>query len=575
MSFLLTTSSRRKFVRILGGALGALAVAQALYFFLNIERIITRIHYVTPLTTLDILFSASTTFLVILASYLSVSVVFGVLVTLFFLYGFIGQYLPYPFYTAPVNFLKLLEFNYLDIGGMFGIPIMVSNNYIFLFILLSAFLAKAGAAKLFTDLAMAVTGRMTGGPAKASVISSGLVGTISGSAVANVLVTGTFTIPTMKRAGYDSEFAGAVEAIASTGGQLMPPVMGAAAFVMAELLGITYWEVVVAAALPAVLYYLAIFFMVDVEARRKGLKGIPPSQLPSLRTILPMSHLLIPLVGLVIVLAMGYTPNWAALTAIVLTIPLSMIRKDTRLNLQKLLRAFVEASVTATQVAMACAGAGILIGMVSVTGLGLRLSSIMKFISGGNTFILLILLMVTALILGTGMPTTGAYLTVATLLVPALVLMGLNPIVAHLFAFYFAIISMVTPPVCLSAYAAAGIAGSNPFKTGLLAFRLGIVAYLIPFAFVFNPSLVLIGSPIETVSSFLLSILGAFGISIGIIGYFKGPLNIAMRVMILIPSVIVILSLGYITYTSLLFLIMYIAILYYYRKRVRSNVRIE
>ena len=406
----------------------------------------------------------------------------------------------------------LLEQLYLTTDGILGIPVSVSATYVVLFILFGAFVERTGTGQLFMDFAMALTGHTAGGPAKVACITSAMFGTVSGSAVANVMTTGTFSIPLMKRIGYRPAFAGAVEAVASTGGQIMPPIMGAAAFVMAEFMGIAYLEVAKFALIPAILYFGALFMAVHFEARRVGMVGLPKADLPSLKaTLVNSGHLFIPLVVIVGVLIAGFSAPFAALCGIFSVFPTIILRKSSRqhLNAQNMLEALVDGAKNAVGVALACGCAGIVIGVIALSGLGIEFTSFVLDISQNSLVIALFFTMLAGIILGMGMPTTPAYIMQVALLVPAVVKLGVTVEAAHMFVFYFAILSAITPPVALAVYAANGISGAGLWESGVAAVKLGLTGYIIPFMFVFGPSLLLIG-PWSTIA--LTTISAACGV---------------------------------------------------------------
>jgi TRAP transporter 4TM/12TM fusion protein len=422
---------------------------------------------------------------------------------------------------------------YLTTEGIFGVPLGVSASYIYLFIFLTAMLEKSGMGQFLLDLAMALMGRYTGGPAKTAVLASGLMGTLSGSAVANVAGTGTFTIPLMKANGYKPHFAGAVEACASSGGQLMPPIMGAAAFIIAEFLGIPYIAVVIAALAPALLYYLGVMMGVHFEAARLGLVGLPKERLPQLKAVLKEGWpLLLPLIVLVYFLGvLQYTPVRSAFYAIVVMFVVSYFKRSTYITPARLVEGIRAAGRNILTVALACAAAGLVIGSINLTGLGLKLSAFIIELSGGNLLLALVLTMIISLVMGMGLPTTAAYIVVGTMAAPALIKMGLPDIAAHLFVFYFAIISAITPPVALAAYAAAGIAKDDPMRIGFTALRLGLAAFIVPFMFAYSPRLVAIGTPAEILWSVFTACVGVVALAAGVIGYCVKPASVFERVL--------------------------------------------
>ncbi len=446
------------------------------------------------------------------------------------------------FYGPPVRFGKFIDVLFMSSDGLFGIPLHVCSTYIVLFIIFGALLIRSGAGRFFIDLAVALTGHRTGGPAKASVVASGFMGTVSGSAVANVVTTGSFTIPLMKNLGYRAKFAAAVEACASSGGQITPPIMGAAAFIMAEFLTTAYTNIIVAAAIPAFLYFATVYFMVHLEAEKNGIGQIEKSRLPQAGQVLRGGwHLLIALGVLVYFLIAGYTPMKSAFWGLVSLFVLSFINKGTRMSPVDLVAA-LEAGIRATMpVTIACACAGLIIGSVFVSGLGLKFTQSVIELSGGNLLVLLGLTGVSAIILGMGITTTAVYITVAALIVPALVKIGVEPIAAHMFAFYFGVVSTITPPVALASFAGAAIAKTPPMATAIESTRVGIAKYLVPLVFVYNPSLLFVGPLWLTAVSGLLVLAGLWVLSIAIEGWYRGPINGAYRLMTLIAAAFILL----------------------------------
>ncbi len=416
----------------------------------------------------------------------------------------------------------LLEQLYLTTEGIYGIPASVSATYVMLFILFGALVERTGTGQMFMDFALSLTGHQAGGPAKVACITSAMFGTVSGSAVANVMTTGTFTIPLMKRIGYKPPFAGAVEAVASTGGQIMPPIMGAAAFVMAEFLGISYLSVAGFALLPAALYFIAIFCSVHFEAKRTGMQGLPRAELPRLLEVLKdRGHLFLPLAVIVGVLLAGYSAPFAALCGIASVIPTALLRSTTRhhVRLGSIGEALYEGARNTISVAMACACAGIVIGVITLTGLGIDFTSLVLAAARNDMILALILTMTAGIVLGMGMPTTPAYIVQVALLVPALVKLGVGLESAHMFVFYFAILSAITPPVAMAVYAANGLSQAGLWDTGLAAVKLGATGYIVPFMFVFGPSILLIGAWPTIALTAATSVLGVICLSGGLFGY--------------------------------------------------------
>lgn len=448
------------------------------------------------------------------------------LVAVFFiLYGSLGRYFPGPFAHSGLTFEEIFSNLYVTLEGIYGVAIGVSATYIVVFVIFGAFLGQSGASDLFFNFAKVLFGTVRGGPAKVSVISSSLFGTVSGSAVANVMVDGWLTIPMMKKVGFKPHIAGAIEAVASTGGQIMPPVMGAAAFIMAEIIGVPYYKVALAAAIPAILYYVSLYFVIDLESAKWGLLGLKRSELPRLKEVLySQGHLFIPLIVLILMLVVFfYTPMKSAFYSTLAILAVSYFRKNTRLGFRKILTSLKDGGINTLSVASACACAGIIVGMFTITGLGMKLSYILIQLSGGQLLPLLILMAVCNIILGMGMPTTAVYIILATLAAPALIKLGLSPMSAHLFVFYYGCLSHLTPPVALAAYAAAGLAESPPMKTGFSAWRIGLAGFIVPFMFVYGPALILEDSAINIIVAFVSAMIGIWALAISLEGYMFRP----------------------------------------------------
>jgi TRAP transporter 4TM/12TM fusion protein len=453
----------------------------------------------------------------------------------FLIYCFYGRAFPELFQHRGFSIKRIINHMYLGTEGVFGIPLGVSATFVFMFILFGSVLEQTGLGKFIIDLAMALAGHSTGGPAKVAVLSSGLMGSISGSSVANVCTTGMFTIPLMKSVGYQSHFAGAVEAVASTGGQIMPPVMGAAAFIMAQFLGIPYIHVALAAIVPALLYYFAVMIQVHLEANRLGLKGLPKEQLPKLVPLLKEKGLLLlPIIGIIYFLIAGYTPLKAAFNGILISIAVSYFNRETWLTPKKLAAAFENGARGAIGVACACATVGIIVGTATLTGLGLRIASAVVAIAGGKLLPTLLLTMVACILLGAGLPTTANFIVTSTMCAPALFQLGVAPIAAYMFVLYFGIAADLSPPVALAAYAGAGIAGADPFKTGATAIKLALAGFLVPYIYAYNPILVLVNF---TLGRFAMSVgtavLGVFLLGMSTVGFYKCPMNPVFRIVAL------------------------------------------
>lgn len=461
----------------------------------------------------------------------------------FLLYAFFGPYIPGIMAHRGVGFQEMFDHLYFTTEGIFGTPMGVSSTFIYLFILFGSYLEATGLGKFFIDLANAIAGWAAGGPAKVAVLSSGLMGTVSGSSVGNVAGTGAFTIPMMKKLGYRPAFAGAVEAAASTGGQLMPPVMGAAAFLMAEFVGVPYFDVVKAAVIPAMLYYIGVWLGVHYEAKKFGLKGTPREELPKFKDLfLEKGHLAIPLIVIIYLLVSGYTPMRAALAAIALSIICACLRKSTRISFKQIIQGLIDGSKGVLGVLIACATAGIIIGVVTKTGVGLKVATALLDLAGGQLLPAMFFTMITSLILGMGVPTTANYVITSTIAAPALVQMNVPVLAAHMFAFYFGIVADVTPPVALAAYAGAGIAGANPMRTGVIAAKLAIAAFIVPYIFVLAPEILMINAtPLTITLSACTAIIGMWGASMAMIGFCQNVLNIPQRLMFLVGGICMII----------------------------------
>lgn len=490
------------------------------YIFLNYEYVVTRYPYVDALSPWDFIMGIVLTVILLEASRRLIGWALPVTAVVFLLYALFGQHLPGLMRHTGFSVDTIIDQVYLTTEGIFGIPLGVSATYVILFIIFGAFLEQSGTGQFFMDFATALVGGSKGGPGKISCVSSSLFGTISGSAVANVMVDGWLTIPLMKRTGFKHEFAAAVEATASTGGQIMPPVMGAAAFVIAEFTGIAYVDICKHALVPALLYYLALFMAIHFEATKTGLLGIPKEDRPKLNHVLSMKgHLFFPLVVIVYFMLAGYTPMYACIYATLSVVLIALVRKDTRMGLMKILSALEFGAKNTLTVAAACACAGIVVGMINLTGLGLKFTSLILLIAGNSLAPALIFTMIAGIILGMGLPTTAAYIVQAALLIPALIKLGVPMIGAHLFVFYFAIISAITPPVAMAVYAAAGISGSNLWRTGLAAIKIGATGFVVPFMFVYGPSLLLIGSLSDIILTIVSASIGVIALSAGLMGW--------------------------------------------------------
>ena len=524
--------------------LAVLSAASPAYICICYQQLAMRSGIVTPV---DLIMGVMGLLLVIEATRRVVGIPMVVVVLVFLTYAFAGPYMPGVMAHRGLTVQQLIGHLYYTTEGIFGIPLGVSSTFIFLFILFGAYLESTGLGKFFIDLANAVAGWASGGPAKVAVLSSAFMGTVSGSSVANVAGTGSFTIPMMKKLGYRKEFAGAVEAASSTGGQLMPPVMGAAAFLMAEFVGAPYIEIVEAAVVPAMLYFAGLWLGVHLEAKRTNLKGVPRDQLPKAWLIFKeRGHLALPLIVIVYLLVSGYTPMRAALVAIVLSILASSLRKSTRMKPIEIVNGLESGARNVLGVVIACAAAGIIIGVVTKTGVGLKLASGLLALSGGMLLPTMFFTMITSLILGMGVPTTANYVITSTIAAPALIQMDVPVLAAHMFVFYFGIIADVTPPVALAAYAASGISGGKPLLTGVNASKLAIAAFIIPYIFVLSPELLMINAtPTGILWAVATAIIGMVGLSSAMIGYlyyystwYERIILFASGLLMIIPGIV-------------------------------------
>ncbi|HET9855402.1 MAG TPA: TRAP transporter permease [Methylomirabilota bacterium] len=442
-------------------------------------------------------------------------------------------------YGPPNSWTSMVESFFGKEEGLYGIPVGIMSSVLILFIIFAAFLSMTGIGDFFVRLATALAGRMTGGPAKVSVFSSALLGTISGSGVANVMMDGVFTIPMMKRIGYTATFAAAVEAVASIGGQIMPPIMAAAAFIMSDFVGVPFRQVALAATIPAVLYFFCVFVTVHFEARRLGLRKVPREEMPDLRaTVRHDGYLLLPLVALIWYLYQGFSEEMSALMAVGTTFLVSFVRRRSALGPIRLLKAFESGAQAGVTVAMAVAAAGLIIGCLFLSGIGMKFSYMLMTLSGGQLWVALIYTTFAAILLGLSLPTTAVYLTLAIIVAPGLVQMGVPKMAAHMFIFYMGVTSDLTPPTCLSPFAAAAIAGSPPMATAWQAMRLGAVLFIVPFMFVYSPELLMLGSWPEILFAFVRAGLGIFCLAAGLQGWLRCRATALDRTVLLAAGIL-------------------------------------
>ncbi|RCW48682.1 MULTISPECIES: TRAP transporter permease [unclassified Halanaerobium] len=524
--------SKKLYVKIIDIVLVGLSFYSIYYISSNYMELVWRAGMPTDT---DIVVATITLLLVIEGARRVMGNVLPSIAVVFLIYSMYGNLLTGRLAHRGFAFREIMEYMYLTTEGIYGIAVGVSAQYLILFIIFGAFLLKSGVGDFFNDLAIAIAGKSKGGPAQVAVISSGLMGSINGAAVANVVTTGAFTIPLMKRIGYSSEFAGGVEAAASCGGQFLPPVMGAAAFIMAETLGIKYINIVYAAIIPALLYYIAAVTMVYFRASKKNLRGMDADEVPNLKKLLvEKSYLFIPLIILVYFLVNGYTPTYSAFFAIVSTIVVSWFKKETRMTPMKIMEALKIGVLNALGVAIATAVVGIIVGVSTRTGFGSKLAGAIISWSGGNLLLTLFFTMIACIILGLGMPSIPAYILTATMAAPALGELGIQPMVAHFFVFYFAMMANVTPPVALAAFAAAGISGGDINKTGYQAFKMASAGFLIPYMFVLSPALLGLNStPMGIITVTLTALVGVIALASANEGWFLRKSNILQRIFML------------------------------------------
>ncbi|MER2028632.1 MAG: TRAP transporter permease [Solibacillus sp.] len=525
-----------------------LSVIVGSYWVMNYDRLVRSLG---KLETIDFWIGLFAVLLVLEASRRAVGLPIAIIAGLFLAYAFYGPYMPDFMAHRGQNLESLVNLMFYSTDGILGTPLAVSATYIFAFLLFGAFLVKTGVGEYFNDLAISVAGKLVGGPAKVAIFSSALQGTISGSSVANVVTSGAYTIPLMKRLGYEKNFAGAVEASSSTGGQLMPPIMGAAAFLMVEFIGrgVSYWDIAKAAAIPAVLYFAGIWIMTHFEAKRLGLRGLTDEEMPNRKEIFKKLYLLIPIALIIVIMMAGIPVIHSALYGILACVIVGFINPDVKFGFKEIIDALVDGARTAVPVAAATACAGIIVGVVVKTGLGLSLANSLVKLAGGSILITLFFVMIASLILGMGAPTTANYVITSTIAAPAIIALlapdvpaSAAPIIvvlsAHFFVFYFGIIADITPPVALAAFSAAAISGGDPIKTGIHSAKLAIAAFIIPYMIIFSPALLMIDVTVwEIIWVVFTAMMGMIAIGAGVIGYWYRPINWIERIILIAAGV--------------------------------------
>ena len=507
--------------------------------------------------SVDVILSIITVICVLEGSRRITGWILPILASIFLLYPFVSHldFMPDRLLTRPYDMGDIFGQLFLKTEGLYSVAIGASVTFIFLFILFGAFLARSGMGQLFNDLALALAGDKKGGPAKVAVISSGFMGSINGSALSNVVSTGAFTIPLMKKVGYHKDFAGAVEASASVGGQILPPIMGASAFIMAETTGLPYSTIALAALLPAILYYLGVIAQVHFRAGRRDLKGMAKESLPQVKEVLKArGHMLLPIVFLIFLLIKNVPVGYAAAYTIGFTVVISMLRAETRMSFKDILGALEDGARQSLAVMAACAVVGIIIGVVSLTSFGTVMTSSIVTLGAGSLLLTLILTMLASMVLGMGLPSIPAYIITATMAAPALAGFNIPILAAHMFVFYFGVFANITPPVCLAAFAGAGISGGDPMKTGFLSLKLALAGFIVPFMFIYNPAMLMIDPTglavtakefplppiIDIVTAVVTSVIGVIGLSAALEGYFKGSMNTITRIILAIGALLLI-----------------------------------
>lgn len=527
-----TAASSRDRVPAYDLLLAAACIGIAAYFWYHNQRIVTRITLLDPLTTWDLICGSGLLLITLEATRRTVGPGLTSVVLLFLAYNLWGDRLPGLLTHGVIDYRHFLDILAFTSDGIFGVPIRVALTYVFLFGLFGTFLSSTGGGDFFFEAAAAVSGRSPGGPAKIAVVSSGLYGTISGSPTADVVATGSITIPMMKKLGYPAALAGGIEVAASTGGSILPPVMGSAAFIMAEFTGIRYAEIAVAAIVPAFLYYFCVYLQVHLRSVKMGITGL--DEVPKiLDTLRRGGVFLVPLLALVTALLMGYSPTFVAIFGTLAVIAVAMLNPGTRMGLKALYEVLAESTLRVVPVVAACAAAGLVVGALSMTGLGAKVTELIFLLAGANLFPSLLVAAGVTLLLGMGMPTPSVYILAAVLVAPALTKLGVSLMAAHLFLVYYASLSAMTPPIAVAAFAAAPIALANPMAIGLHAVRIAMTAFVVPFAFVYDSGVLLSGSAPQVVFSCLSVTAAVACLCLAVEGYWKRPIGVVGRLLFL------------------------------------------
>lgn len=543
----------------------AVGIAGNVYYIVEYNSMLWRTAALTPE---DCIFCMVAVIATLIATYLTTGRALPIVALVFLGYLFFGQYIP-GFFSHPAYSFRRICYNLFSQNGIYGSPLATASTFVFLFCLFGAFLEVCSGGQVFIDLATALCGKYRGGPAKVAVVASGFFGSISGSAIANVVGTGTFTIPLMKKTGYPPHFAAAVEACAFTGGQIMPPVMGSTAFLLAEMIGMSYSTVALRALVPAILFYLSVFVMIDLEAVKLGLKGLPKEELPSARKILKEKWpMLLPLVVLlVMLLVVKSSVSMAALYAIITSILCPLLVKE-KISFRKILQALRDGALGCIGIVSSCATAGIVVSVLALSGLGIKIGNAILSISGGNLFLMLSLTMLVSILLGMGLPTPAAYVICVSVVSNPLTAAGLPPLLVHMFVFYFSIMAVITPPVALASYTAAGIAGANANQVGWTAVRIGILAFIVPYMFVFSPALLLEGPILEVIWAIATALFGVIVMGHAMEGYLIRNIGWLKRLLLVVAALLTILQ-G--VFTDLIGVGIF-AVVYFVQRYTASNV---
>ncbi len=537
MTYTMPGTKTKKYIPWYDWIFVILSIAVAVYIAVNLNRLVTRYPFASPVTPLDMFFGIVTIILMLEGSRRIIGPWLSILSILTIAYALLGQYIPGMFGHRGFTWKAVVDELFLTTDGIFGSALGIASTYIIMFIIFGAFLTNSGAGDFLFDFAAAIAGGQKGGLAKVAIIASGLFGMINGSPVANVSSMGVITIPMMKKVGYQKDFAAALECSASTGGTIMPPVMGSVAFIMAEVIGVPYIKVAAAAALPAVLYYAAIYFAIDFRSGKLGMQGMSKEEVPPLmKTIIKGGVFFLPLIFLVFRLLGGLSPSRVGFETAIVILVVSCIRKDTRMNLDKLLKAFMEGTTGGILVVVTMAASGIMIGIINLTGIGTKFSSFLMSMAGKSTIITLIFTMLLAILLGLAMNITPAYLLTAVVAGPVLQGMGIPAMAAHMFILFYAAMATMTPPVASAAFAAAGIAEAEPMRVGFVAMRIAMVAYLMPFIFIYQQGLLLAAPLWQIILSLISGLLATALIAMSTEGWFRKDLNRPQRSMLFIAG---------------------------------------